>query len=153
MQIDIHTFTLLKKAIKKDGSLELPASGNSMFPYIQNGNLCRFVPCNPSLFKKGDVILYYSQTGQLIAHRFVEKRIVKNQSLFFLKGDTNLGFDQPIEEHWILGKLVSIQKKHVKITHDHLIGRIWGGLILAFPILSGFLRSYLDRKLNLHFNS
>ena len=116
MLIDIHTFTLLKKAIYRDGWLELPASGNSMFPYIQKGNLCRFVPCKASLFKRGDVILYYSQTGQLIAHRFVENTTVKDQSLFLLKGDTNLGFDQPIEEHWVLGKMVSVQKKQVKIS-------------------------------------
>ena len=152
MLIDIHTFTLLKKAIKKDGWLELPASGNSMFPYIQKGNLCRFVLCKPSLLKKGDVILYYSQTGQLIAHRFVGTTHVKNQSLFLLKGDTNLGFDQPIEEHWVLGKLVSVQKKQVKITTDHLIVRVWGKLILSFPFLSGILRNYLNRKLKLHFN-
>ncbi|MBT2657103.1 hypothetical protein J7E81_18040 [Bacillus sp. ISL-18] len=152
MQIDIHTFTILKKTINRDGWLELPASGNSMFPYIQKGNLCRFVPCKPSLLKKGDVILYYSQIGQLIAHRFVGTTTVKNQSLFLLKGDTNLGFDQPIEEHWILGKLETVQKKQFNITADHFIVRIWGGLILSFPILSGVLRSYLNRKLKLHFN-
>ncbi|MEH7419049.1 signal peptidase I [Neobacillus drentensis] len=152
MLIDIHTFTLLKKTINKDGWLELPASGSSMFPYIQNGNLCRFVPCKPSLLKKGDVVLYYSQTGQLIAHRFVRTTEVKNQSLLLLKGDTNLAYDQPIEEHWVLGKLVSVQKKQVMITTDHLIVRIWGELILSFPFLSGILRSYLNRKLKLHFN-
>ena len=152
MLIDIHTFTLLKKTINRDGWLELPASGNSMFPYIQKGNLCRFVACKPSLFKKGDVILYYSQTGQLIAHRFVRTTTEKNQSLFLLKGDTNLGFDQPIEEHWILGKLETVQKKHKKISADHLIVRNWGKLILAFPALSGILRNYLNRKLKLYFN-
>ena len=152
MLIDIHTFTLLKKTINRDGWLEIPASGNSMFPYIQKGNLCRFVACKPSLFKKGDVILYYSQTGQLIAHRFVRTTTEKNQSLFLLKGDTNLGFDQPIEAHWILGKLETVQKKHDKVSVDHFIVRIWGKLILSFPALSGILRNYLNRKLKLHFN-
>lgn len=152
MLIDIHTFSLLKKVILKDGWLELPASGNSMFPFIQKGNMCRFVPCKPLIIKKGDIILYYSQTGQLIAHRFVEMRNVKNQSMLLLKGDTNLGFDQPIEEHWILGKLVSVQKKHVTINSDQLIYRLWGKLIFSFPFLSGVLRNYLNRKLDLHFN-
>lgn len=151
MLIDIHTFTLLKKTIKKDGWLELPAYGNSMFPFIQEGNLCRFAPCKTSLLKKGDIILFYTQTGQLIAHRFVKTKMVKNQTLFLLKGDTNLGFDQPIEEHWILGKLVSVQKKHVKITPDHLIARTWGKLILTFPALSGILRQFLNRKFKLQY--
>ncbi|MEH7304666.1 hypothetical protein [Neobacillus drentensis] len=151
MLIDIHTFTLLKKAINKDGWLELPASGNSMFPFIQQGNTCRFVPCKPSLLNKGDIILYYSQTGQLIAHRFVESKKVKDRSLFLLKGDTNLGFDQPIEEHWILGKLVSVKKKQVVITSDHVLSRFWGEFILSYPILSGILRNYLNKKLKLQY--
>ncbi|WP_342042505.1 signal peptidase I [Bacillus sp. OTU2372] len=152
MQIDIHTFTLLKKAINKDGWLELPSSGNSMYPYIQKGNICMFVPCKTSLLKKGDVILYYSQTGELIAHRFVKKTKVNNQTVLVLKGDTNLGFDQPIEEHWILGELVSIQKRHFTITTNQLLSRLWGTLILSFPFLSGILRNYLNRKLDVHFN-
>ena len=146
MLIDIHTFTLLKKTINRDGWLELPASGNSMFPYIQKGNLCRFVACKPFLFKKGDVILYYSQTGQLIAHRFVRSTTEKNQSLFLLKGDTNLGYDQLIEENRIIGKLVTIQKQHIKFAPDHFISVLWGKLILTFPILSGILRKHLNKK-------
>ncbi|MBM7651840.1 signal peptidase I [Neobacillus cucumis] len=152
MQIDIHTFTLLKKAINKDGWLELPSSGNSMYPLIQKGNICRFVPCKTSLFKKGDVLLYYSQTGELVAHRFVKKVKMKDQTVLVLKGDTNLGYDQPIEENWILGKLVNVQKKHLTITTNHVLSRLWGTLILSNPFLSGILRNYLNRKLDVHFN-
>ncbi|MDQ0198765.1 S24/S26 family peptidase [Neobacillus ginsengisoli] len=145
MLIDDNTFKLLRNAIKKDGWLELPSYGNSMFPFIQQGNKCKFIPCEPSLLKKGDVILFYSQAGQLIAHRFVEIKGNK-QPLFLFKGDTNLGFDQLIGEERILGKLVSVQKQRFKITPEHLIVNLWGKLILSFPALSGILRKYLNRN-------
>lgn len=149
MLIDDNTYTLLKNAINKDGWLKLPAYGNSMFPFIKEGNVCDFVPLDPSLLKKGDVVLFYSPSGLLIAHRFVEVKSGNNQLLFKLKGDTNLGFDPLICKERILGKLVSVQKNHLKISPDHFIPRIWGEMILTLPILSGILRKYLNR--NVHY--
>jgi signal peptidase I len=151
MLIDNHTFALLKRTIKKDGWLELPAYGNSMFPFIQQGNLCRFIPCQSSQLKKGDVILFYSQTGQLIAHRFVSVRKIDNQLFFLFKGDTNLGYDQLIREEYILGKLASVQKKQLTINPQHILARCWGKMILTFPILSGMLRKFLNRRFKLQF--
>jgi signal peptidase len=147
MLIDYSTYLLLKTTIKKDGWLELPSFGNSMYPFIQEGNLCRFVHCQTTLLKKGDVILFYTKTGQLIAHRLVSIKIVNNQRLFELKGDTNLGFDQLIGEDQILGKLVSVQKKHRILTPEGRFARFWGKVIITFPALSGILRRYLNRKL------
>ncbi|MEH7495079.1 signal peptidase I [Neobacillus niacini] len=147
MLIDHNTFLLLKTTIKKDGWLELPSFGNSMYPIIQQGNLCRFVHCQTTLLKKGDVILFYTKTGQLIAHRLVSIKIVNNQRIFQLKGDTNLGFDQLIGEDQILGKLVRVQKKHRIVTSEARLARCWGKVILSFPALSGILRRYLNSKL------
>lgn len=151
MLVDNQTFMLLKRTIEKDGWLELPAYGNSMYPFIQQGNLCRFEPCDPSLVKKGDVILFQSRDGRLIAHRFIRTKNIDHQPQFFLKGDTNLGFDQPIGKERILGKLVCVQKHLHKISPDAFTTKLWGKLILTFPGLSGILRKYLNRKLNLQY--
>jgi signal peptidase I len=147
MLIDDQSFHFFKSVIEKYGWLDLPASGNSMFPFIRQGNLCRFIHCDPLTIKKGDIILYVSPTGQLIAHRFVRT----HQSKLLLKGDTNLGFDQPIEVERMIGKLVYVQKQRKRITQDQLIARIWGNMILAFPALTGLLRKHLNRKAHLQY--
>lgn len=146
MLMDENTLTFLKRTINKDGWLELPAYGNSMFPFIKQGNICRFVPCEPSLLKLGDVILFYSQAGQLIAHRLVKIKTIHNRPIFLFKGDTNLGLDQPVEEEWIIGKLEHVQKRGKQLTPEHFMANLWGKLILSFPILSGILRKHLNRK-------
>jgi signal peptidase I len=151
MLIDEMTFSLLKSAINRDGWLNLPAYGDSMFPYIQQGDLCRFTPCNPAFIRKGDVILFSSDSGQLIAHRFVQKKTIKNKQLFVFKGDTNLGFDQPVEQERILGRLVSIEKQNIKITSNQVSSRLWGKIILTIPALSGVLRKLINRKYKLQF--
>jgi signal peptidase I len=151
MLIDEMTFNLLKRTINKDGWLNLPAYGDSMFPFIQQGDLCKFIPCNPAYIRKGDVILFYSDTGRLIAHRFVQKKTINNKPLYYFKGDTNLGFDQPVEQEKILGKLVSIEKQTIKITATHVSARLWGKMILTIPALSGILRKLINRKYKLQF--
>jgi signal peptidase I len=149
MLIDQPTFNLLQKTIKRVGWLQLPATGNSMFPFIHKGDLCRFNVCEPASIKKGDVILYLSPNGQLVAHRFVKSTMILNQQMFLFKGDTNLGIDEPIHPERILGKLVSIKKKQWKITTEHFFVQLWGTMILEFPILSGLLRKYLNRRLRI----
>lgn len=145
MSIDLQTLGLLKRAMKKDGFLELPADGNSMFPFIRKGEVCRFIPF--TTIKRGDVILFYARDGSLIVHRIVQIQELNHQLVIFPKGDTNLSCDQPIGEERILGKLASIQKKHSQISSSHILLKAWGKLILTFPVLSGILQRYLQDKL------
>jgi signal peptidase I len=66
--------------------------------------------------------------------------------VFILKGDTNLGFDQPIIEQQIIGVLMYIQKGDKKVHMKEISASLWGWLILSLPILSGWLRSYINMK-------
>lgn len=124
----------------------MPAEGNSMYPFIREGEVCRFDWCEPSLLKKGDTALFLSASERLVAHRFSHSESRNDWELYVFKGDANLGFDEPIAERQIIGKLTSIQKRHVKLKANGLIARIWGSLVLAFPLLSGLIRTYLNRK-------
>ncbi|WP_218971548.1 signal peptidase I [Neobacillus soli] len=142
---------LLKSVILKDGWLELPSMGNSMFPFIQQGNICRFAPFELSIIKKGDIILFHTPNGQLIAHRYYKKERMENKVQFFCKGDANLGFDQPIEYNQILGKLISVQKGRKKVSPDDQVSHLWGKMIIVFPALSFILRKYLNRNIHLQY--
>lgn len=147
MFIENQAFGLLKNTMNKERYIEIPAQGNSMFPFIRQGDVCRFFPC--TTFKKGDVVLFCSTEGRLIAHRIVRIQVNHNQLLFYLKGDTNLGFDKPINEERILGTLVSVQKKHFQLSSGHFLAKAWGKMILSFPALSGILQRYLLERLKL----
>lgn len=146
MRFDIDTVSLLQKAIQKDGWLDLPSQGFSMYPTIQNGDICRFVPCIGNKLKKGDVILYCTESGQLVAHRFYYSKGRDGKLKYFCKGDTNISFDQPIEYENILGTLKYIQKGKRKVFPDQIHTYLWGRLIIQLPMLSGILRRYLNRR-------
>lgn len=146
MRFDANTVTLLQKAILKDGWIDLPSQGYSMYPTIQSGDICRFVPCSENQLKKGDVILFWSESGQLVAHRFYYHTKRDGKLLFFCKGDTNISFDQPIGFENILGTLRYIKKGNRKVFPDQIRSYLWGSLIIRLPILSGILRRYLNKR-------
>ncbi|WP_430509949.1 signal peptidase I [Gottfriedia solisilvae] len=143
MQANKEMISLFKDSIKKNGWLDLPAQGFSMYPLIREGNICRFIPHEPSLLKKGDIVLFYTLTGQLITHRLC-KTIAENGEQFFLfKGDSNLGFDELVREHQIIGKLVHIQGRSLQI--ENFLAIVFGRLILSSPVLSRIFRMYINK--------
>lgn len=124
----------------------MPAKGTSMFPFIQEGDLCRFCLCNPIELKKGDVALFYTDKGQLIVHRFYERKMVDDATLYIFKGDTNLYSDQPVSQEQIIGKLLYIQKRESIMYVSYFRASMWRYFIIHFPIMSSILRKYVNHK-------
>jgi signal peptidase len=139
---------ILSHAIKHNGWIELPAEGDSMFPLIRQGYVCRFTPCAPSQIRKGDILLFISDTGQLVAHRFYRFTGVKEE-LLHCKGDSNLGFDQPVRPDQVIGRLSRIQRRprqsHTLVNSQWVF--IWSRMIMLFPIFSFLLRMYLNKRI------
>lgn len=146
MLYNVETVDLLRYSLKKNEWIDLPAYGNSMYPIIKEGNVCRFIICDPLTLQKGDIILFHALSGQLVAHRFIEKILLQDSLLYRIKGDTNLGFDQPIRQEQILGKLLYIKKGNTVLYAFHFSMYIWGEIILYLPFLSKILRKYLNFK-------
>jgi signal peptidase I len=146
MLFDRKTMVMFKNKMKKDGFIDLPSDGSSMYPLLKIGDICRFISVNPLKLKKGDIILFHSKAGQLIGHRYFYTKKLEGTLYYFLKGDTNLAFDQPITEEQIIGKLTFIQRRDKTIHIENLSASLWGWLILSIPALSGFLRRYINMK-------
>ena len=146
MLVNQETFSVLKQLVHENGSIEIPAKGNSMFPFIQEDDPCSFIECQHSLLKKGDVALFYTSSGQLVGHRLIRTQRYDGQRYYTFKGDTNLGMDVPVPESAVIGKLVHVKKKKFILDVDHFPAVAWRWVILSFPFLSGILRQYLNQK-------
>jgi signal peptidase len=139
-------FALIKQKMASAGWIELPALGCSMFPLIREGNKCCFHAIPPQAIQKGDILLYKSASGGLIAHRFCSVEEENRKRMYLCKGDTNLGYDQLIAEDQILGILYSIQTDthHLHMTDLRVV--LWRKAITGMPILSRLINRYLARK-------
>jgi signal peptidase I len=146
MQVNKETLQLIAGVIRKNGSIDLPAQGNSMYPFIREGDICRFVPCDGSPLKKGDIVLFHALTGHLIAHRFYHLKTMNNRSHYMFKGDTNIGPDEPISQDQLIGKLTWIQRGRNILYVTDLAAMVWSKLILAFPVITLVIRMYLNRR-------
>lgn len=147
MLIDQEIALLLKNTIQQEGWIELPSFGKSMFPVIKQGQVCRFAPFRASSLKKGDILLVYTSSQQLVAHRFYKEEIINGKWVYIFKGDTNLGYDEPVNEQQILGKLTMIYKKNKTVQAENGFPAVWGKWILSVPFLSVILHRVLTSNL------
>ncbi len=143
-----HNFPVagIQYVIDKKGWIEVPASGVSMYPLIQAGDICRFIPLNPDQIAKGDIILFLSNDGRLVGHRY-HRSFIKERTLHHtFKGDTNFQYDSPVFTSQLIGRLVRINKRAWYLDPDGLLAKSWGRLIFAFPPLPRFCKRWLSWK-------
>ncbi|MBT2257908.1 signal peptidase I [Priestia megaterium] len=146
MSINQESILLLKSVIEKKGHVHFPSEGFSMYPCIRQNDLCTFEKA--SVLKKGDIVLFHTKSGQLIAHRLVRIRHQNEQMQYIFKGDTNLYCDEPVMGEQIIGKLTAISRENQKKAYmvapfDYM----WSWLMLFFPFSSRFLKRYINQKI------
>ncbi|MFD0771240.1 hypothetical protein ACFQZ1_21070 [Bacillus sp. CGMCC 1.60114] len=133
----------IKYLLQKQGWVDIPSSGVSMYPLIKEGDICRFVPLGSKELRKGEVVLFVSNQGQLVGHRYYDN-FVENGVLYYkCKGDTNVSVDSPVKKSQLIGKLVCIKKKKFQLNCDGFIARLWRCIVLTLPSLPRWCRKYL----------
>lgn len=145
MQVKSSEIVMLSNLLRKYGTIDLPSKGMSMYPFIKEDDICSFSIYNPSLLKKGDVVLFFLSNGQLVAHRFYKSTFMNNEQYFIFKGDTNLTFDEPVKADQILGKLTNIYRKNKSKNITSLKNICWTQMIITMPSISYFLQVYLSK--------
>jgi signal peptidase I len=126
----------IKQFLIQRGWIDIPANGTSMYPLIKEGNVCRFTPLDPAEpLKKGDIILYLSDHGQLIGHRYSHHYVEGDSRCYIFKGDTNALPDPPVKETQLIGKLTSIKKGIFRLNQTGVLARFWGAVCFALPMI------------------
>lgn len=137
---------VIAQTMEKRGWIDLPAQGMSMYPFIKEGDICRFVRVDASRMKKGDILLFRARHGHLIAHRL--SRIVMNnqQPHYLCKGDTNVMYDEWISQDQIIGRLIWKNRNGRLIQMTNLASSTWSWAIGTLPQLSRLVQFYVVRS-------
>lgn len=138
----------IRGRLERHGQIILTASGQSMFPYIRQNDLCTFSSLkDDNDLKKGNIVLYQHQSGRLIAHRFFKKIMDSQERVCYLiKGDSNIYPDSPVYPDQLLGILTDIRMISHRIRFSHFFDRTWNRLILGLPFLSWTVHKYLGLR-------
>ncbi len=123
----------MKQVIRAKGWIELKSTGCSMFPLIREQDLCRFHPCDEPAVRRGDILLFHSPDGHLIAHRCRQILFVHGERRFRCQGDANGRMDDPIAADRLIGRLVQIGRQRKVIGANGRAWKIRTALMLWLP--------------------
>jgi signal peptidase I len=118
---------LFADALRRFGRVRLRASGRSMLPAIEPGDLLEVEYADPERIHVGDIILY-DAGGRLLAHRVVTKIVDRETVRLVARGDSHWWADPSIDASRVLGRVVGISRDS---SADHVGGaarRVWRGL-------------------------
>ena len=88
------------RLIREGKTVVLPVRGNSMRPFIQNGNDCVELHPLPPVLRKGDVVLARTSKGYYVLHRVT----AISPDLLTLEGDGNIGLRETCRPSAVLAR-------------------------------------------------
>ena len=103
-------FDIASGFLFKGVSVRFHASGWSMRPYVQDGDIVKVSPVGTLPVKRGDIVLYSTADDRLIAHRIIKKIKRNGATTFLIKGDATLSGPENVDGHHVLGKVVEIER-------------------------------------------
>jgi len=128
------------------------ATGSSMRPFIFNNDVVEIWPANSQIFRKGDIVLFQTESGRFLLHRII---CVQGERLL-VQGDALITPDGWITRYQILGiakKVYHYTGRRVALYnwYSKFFGEVW---ILMTPLrcwlqpgLQKFWRKLQFRKL------
>lgn len=103
-----YTEIFCDNVIKAGKPICITAAGTSMWPLISEGMKAEIVPVASNLPGKGSLLLV-DCNNKLVVHRYWGLADINGVTMVLTKGDTNLGFDQPIPVAKVLGQVILLK--------------------------------------------
>lgn len=118
---------LLADALRRYGPVRLRATGRSMLPSVEPGDVLRIEHATADRIQPGDVILY-DAGGRLIAHRVVRSAVDNGVTHLITRGDSHWWTDPPIASAQLLGRVIGIRRCTMAGHVRGAVMRVWRSL-------------------------
>ena len=126
--------TLRKEIIRQGRSVQIFASGYSMFPFLRKGDLLTVEPVPMETIKRGDIVVF--EIGEKwIAHRVIRVSRVKNRIELSLRGDSCVAYDPVVNEENYIGAVIKFQRRNSIRNLDSTKLNFWKKNITGFGLL------------------
>jgi hypothetical protein len=105
----VQTAVAIYAELGKKKALRVADTG-SMYPLLDH--TCRIHMAYTSVdnIDIGDIIVFYTHSGHLVAHRVLQKHTEEGKGMIYQKGDSGIGLPNAIWPHRIVGKIVSVHR-------------------------------------------
>lgn len=136
---------LSKEILGKGSCLRFQAKGDSMRPFIKNGQIIQVRPAKIFEINSGDVIFCRSFNNRMIVHRVIRKQRRNDKIVLLTKGDSTSDFDEYVYPDSILGKVIAIERNNRVIRMDKGMLRVINILCVKLSPFSKWI-CFLPRK-------
>ncbi len=143
---------LARQILSGGHTLRFQANGDSMQPFIHDGDILTAAPVDATRLKSGDVLLVATVTDRLVAHRLVKTRRGVGDTLYLIKADSTLSPDGWFPFANILGRVETLERGQSSICRASAAqrwrARVWVRLnpwLSAFSWLPAWFRRWVWR--------
>ena len=144
MKANPSDFLELSQEILEQGALlRFRAPGNSMHPFIENGDILVVEPSNGAQAHIGDVIFYRRPDGGLIAHRLIKIDMAGGSTILTTKGDSLDYFDPPLRLEQVLGRVIAVERDGRRLRLDSSLNKAMSSFWARLSPSSRWLRPIL----------
>ncbi|HEX8140303.1 MAG TPA: signal peptidase I [Pyrinomonadaceae bacterium] len=143
---DSGVFMTVSDELLRSGlGLRFRAYGSSMHPTIRSDESITVVPIKPQQIKQGDIILYRTPFGSVMAHRVIGIDQGADALHFITRGDAATDCDRPVGAEQVLGKVISVERKGTQ----HKLTGLNSRLRQATRLRASQLKMYLPSRVRM----
>jgi signal peptidase I len=141
---------LLADLTQRGARIRLEVRGRSMRPLLRDGDCVTVAGAEAGSLRRGDLILFRTDTGQLLLHRI--RTVARGaRPRFYTRGDSSETPDRPIGASNIVGRVIRVDYParhglHLMVATDQLCWKAASLLVLAYGRVRR-LRSALQSRL------
>ena len=120
-----------KETSGKGSEIKARLKGESMLPFLKNGQTLLFRPAEAESIAVGNIVLYH-ENDKVISHRVFRK----GKGFIQTKADASVYADSPITSDRLIGKVVAVEKDGRVSRLDNIAGLICGLLISRISLIT-----------------
>jgi len=122
-----------KNELSRKGTLKIKVNGNSMWPFLKNGDIAVIKSVDFDKLSVGDIV--FTDVGSnMLCHRI----FYKQDNSIVTKADTFIGFDPLVSKDALIGKVTAKEKNGKIYSLDGLLSYRIRFFISRISIISSF---------------
>jgi signal peptidase I len=136
-------------------NLRVRVTGRSMAPCLRGGEILTIKKVSGNSLRIGDLIFFKNREGSPLLHRIIRINFNANKFLIQTKGDALLGFDEPVSENDILGKVCRIESdSNCQRKYIDMESSLWRNINYLLAVINiGKSKTYPALKRNSFYSS
>lgn len=131
--------SLTRQILQSGHGVRFQARGQSMQPFIRDGDILEVKPLTAASVQRGDVVLIEAGEGRVLAHRVIKTSRGREESTFQSKGDACSDPDGWFQLECILGRVTALQRGSQRIDLTSPVQRVQAWIwVEAAPLAARF---------------